>query len=296
MTTTEVSKNTFGLVQLVDVNESHQKLEITHNNCSASISLYGGHVLTWQPLEQQPVFWLSDKATFTSGTAIRGGIPLCWPWFGSHQKGDVSGNHGFARQSLWQLEDTEISEDTVIITLLLSGENKHQLWPEKFILKQVLTFGKAFEQQLFISNLSEHEVEYSAAIHSYFQVSNPRNCTVPVLDKAKFDDKITKELSVSKLLKNCSGPIDRIYYSADTARLIDTKWQRQIEVSALNTQQWVLWNPGAEIAKNMADIHEHGENEYVCLEAANTQWQKVAPNQTVIIGQKVAIFPLIENV
>lgn len=289
MSKQEISRNAFGSITQEALSESQQKLIISHATCKASISLYGGHVLSWQPKGQAPVFWLSNTAKFQEGTAIRGGIPLCWPWFGAHSDGVITANHGFARQSTWQLVDAQINEDAVEVTLEFSGQNEHVLWPAPFSVRQTLSFGQRFEQRLAMTNLDEKAIDYTAAIHSYFQVSNPKNCSVPVLSPATFDDKIEQTLQVTKPLADCVGPLDRIYYQEGQATLIDTGFRREIAITPINTKQWVLWNPGADIAKTMADVHENGEQEYVCLEAANTQWQTLPPNESIVIGQIVEV-------
>jgi len=286
-----VAENEFGQIKQVLLTEQINALEIIHNRCSAKISLYGGQVLAWQPVNQQPVFWLSDAAIFEQGTAIRGGIPLCWPWFGPYTapSGETAGNHGFARQRNWQLEDVIISEDSVTISLLLCGENEHPLWPSKYQLKQVLIFSEQFEQQLFISNLSSKAIEYTAALHSYFSVSRPENTKVFPLDDFRFDDKVSGEDQQLSVLDNCIGEIDRIYYCDKQCAIFDKQWQRTIKVSSTNCQQWVLWNPGAELTKKMKDLHQSAEIEFVCLEAANTQVHLVKANETVMIGQKISL-------
>lgn len=292
MTQKTLIENSFGSITQVALSPSHEKLVIAGEHATGEICLYGGHVLHWQPNGEREVFWLSDDATYTSGTAIRGGIPLCWPWFGPHQKGDVKGNHGFARNSIWQLASAELTEQGAIIEITLQGENQHALWPESFTLKQSIFIGKTFSQRLAITNHANHAVEYSCAIHSYFSVSNPENCQVPVLERSAFDDKITQCSEQPQALPNCVGPLDRIYYNEQVAELIDNEWQRKIVVTPVDTKQWVLWNPGTEVADNMADVHSGGEQEYVCLEAANTIWRSIEAGETAVIGQDINVKPL----
>lgn len=287
-----IANNEFGSASLISLSESHQAIAITHKNCTAKVSLYGGHVLSWQPNGQKPVLWLSDTASYQPGSAIRGGIPLCWPWFGPHSKGDIKGNHGFARNENWQLEQVTVEAEQVKVVLSFSGEHKHPLWPSKFNIKQELSFGETFEQALHFSNLTDEAVEYTSAIHSYFQVSSPQNCQVESLEQAEFDDKITGLYCQATALNDCIGPLDRIYYTDKISTLVDSQWQRGIEITPINTQQWVLWNPGTDIANNMADVHPGGEHEYVCLEAANTKWQTIPAQQTVTVGQKIRLVKL----
>jgi glucose-6-phosphate 1-epimerase len=286
-----IVENEFGHIKQVTLNAQVSVLEIKHNSCTAKISLYGGQVLAWQPQHQQAIFWLSDDAVFKEGTAIRGGIPICWPWFGPYQaaNGEIAGNHGFARQKQWTLGEVEINQDSVCVTLVLTGENEHPLWPHRYQLKQAFTFSQAFEQQLFISNLSSKSFEYSAALHSYFAVSSPEHTNITPLADMSYDDKVTGKDQQAARLANCVGVIDRVYHSDKTCFIEDKQWQRTIKVSSTNCQQWVLWNPGIDIAEGMSDVHRGAENEFVCLEAANTETHTVNAGESVMIGQRISL-------
>jgi glucose-6-phosphate 1-epimerase len=286
-----IAENEFGQIKQVSLNHNMSALEINHKTCRATVSLYGGQVLAWQPVNKSPVFWLSDNAVFKQGVAIRGGIPLCWPWFGSYQaaNGDAAGNHGFARQKHWQLDGVIVTKESVTVTLLLLGENEHPLWPFKYQLKQRLVFSQGFEQTLFITNLSASLFEFSAALHSYFSVSSPEHVQILPLADVEFDDKLSGKSQQRQPLENCLGAIDRIYHSNQDCFLTDKNRQRTLKISSTHCQQWVLWNPGLEIAQSMKDLHQGAEDEFVCLEAANTEAVIVQPNETVTIGQKITL-------
>lgn len=290
-----IVENNYGSVEYIRLNAclSEDMLEdgihINHALGQAKISLYGGQVLTWQPKNEKPVLWLSDNAIFKEGKAIRGGVPICWPWFGPHVKDLTSPNHGFARTQYWQLEDVCVEEQQVKIILTLTGENEHPLWPHAFVLKQEIVFGAEFTQTLFIQNLSDETVKYTGALHSYFSVGDPEKVQVPALSPFPFDDKITGDLDVTSELENCKGSIDRIYYSNAPMELVDNAWQRKISLKTEYFGQWVLWNPGKEIASNMPDIHENGENSFVCLEAANTKWCDIPPQSEVYMRQTIGV-------
>ncbi|MDT0602978.1 D-hexose-6-phosphate mutarotase [Thalassotalea castellviae] len=281
----------FATISQRSLNQDMVILEIEHPLFTASLSLYGGQVLSWQPRGHEEVFWQSNSTEFKQGKAIRGGIPLCWPWFGAYidKNGNHGGNHGFARNNHWQLISQQISENDVILTLAFIGERVHELWPAKFKVIQTLTFSSTFNQQLTISNLSQESVNYSSALHSYFKVSHPNNVQVPNLHSVCFDDKITNQKQQKNQLADCVGPIDRIYYSAEQQVLIDSGLKRKITLDSTHCQQWVLWNPGHEIAKTMQDIHDEGENEFVCLEAANTQWQTIGAGEHAEFSQRISV-------
>jgi len=290
-------KNEFGAVTTSSLNADIAFIDIQHQHCTAKVSLYGGQVLAWQPNKQQPVFWLSKAATYQQGKAIRGGIPLCWPWFGpfvyeelnEKQAGASIQNHGFARLSQWQFESCVVTEQGVNLILTLQGENTQACWPYAFKVTQHLFFGSHFKQSLLMLNNTTQAIKYNGALHSYFCVSAPDNVQIPALANVEFDDKLTGEHCFSPANVSCVGPIDRVYHSTNNMHIIDEKWHRTIIIETDNTQQWVLWNPGKVGAEAMADVHQHGEDEYICLEAANTNWQTIAANSEVSISQTIRI-------
>lgn len=286
-------ENEFGRVEQYELSNGLQALRFEHQKGQGAISLYGGQVLSWQPSGQQPVFWLSDTSHYNHGKAIRGGVPLCWPWFGGEVKlanGELSkvSNHGFARQSEWQVTDIVISASAVEITLSLNGEAYSEHWPYAFGLTQILSFEDSFQQNLTMTNFSESSVEYTGALHSYFRVGDPEKTEIPTLKNTLYDDKLSGCVDKVSVLDNCMGPIDRVYHSSNSMLIVDHQWQRKIEVQSHGCQQWVLWNPGT-LATAMKDLHTQGENEFVCLEAANTGWHKIAPKSSVSISQTVKL-------
>lgn len=288
-----IANSEFGQVHRVSTTEDIDVIEIKHQHCQAKLSLYGGQVLSWIPQGQKDIFWLSDTAAFEQGKAIRGGIPLCWPWFGRHfdDADNKFGNHGFARDNQWDIEDVVIDKDCVTITLVFQSENKHNLWPNAFNLSQTLSFGSTFKQSLTMINLGNDNALYTGALHSYFRVSSPKNTTVAKLSNAPFDDKLTAESYPPQPLLNGVGPIDRVYHSSENMQIDDSQWRRVIEVNASNTEQWVFWNPGVELANNMSDIHPNGEQEFICLEAANTNAKILVPGQKQSISQVINVIP-----
>jgi glucose-6-phosphate 1-epimerase len=290
-----VMKNDFGQVRQVKLSSDLSALIIEHKTTQAKISLYGGQVLSWQPTGEREVFWLSNNSTFEPGKAIRGGIPLCWPWFGVHPNDseNKAGNHGFARCQLWQVDNIDINEQGVEVSLSWQGNNMNDLWPFACQLTQVLFFGQSFTQVFTMTNLSENDAYYAGALHSYFSVSAPENATLTELAKAPFDDKLTGKACTAKplpsILANGIDPVDRVYHSNEVMKVIDSDWQRTIALKTTNTKQWVFWNPGVELANNMADIHENGEQEFICLEAANTQMQLLGAGKSVSMSQHITV-------
>jgi len=284
-----IANSVFGTIRLEKITNDIEQLIVKHQQVDAKICLYGGQVLSWQPKGQQDVFWLSKAAEFKQGKAIRGGIPLCWPWFGAFKDG---GNHGFARTQVWQLSGYNMTEQGVELQLTWQGENISRLWPYPVKLTQHLFFGQHFEQRLEIENLSSQSIEYTGALHSYFNISQPSQVNINALKGVPFDCKITSQTQISDDKPDMTGPMDRIYYSGAAVEAIDTGYQRKLRLSTEHTHQWVVWNPGKEIAGQMSDVHQDGENEFFCLEAANTQWQTIEANEQASISQRIEIVPL----
>jgi glucose-6-phosphate 1-epimerase len=290
-----VVKSDFGQVQQVKLSSDLSALIIKHKNTQAKISLHGGQVLSWQPTGEREVFWLSNNSAYEQGKAIRGGIPICWPWFGVHPNDseNKAGNHGFARCQLWQVDKIDINEQGVEVSLSWQGKNMIDLWPFACRLTQVLFFGKSFTQVFTMTNLSERDAYYTGALHSYLSVSTPRNITITELAKAPFNDKLTGKACSAKplvtMLANGIDEVDRVYHSNEVMTVVDSDWQRTIELKTTNTKQWVFWNPGVELSNNMADIHDNGEQEFICLEAANTQRQWLRAGKSVSMSQNVTV-------
>ena len=285
---TLLKNNQYGEVRSFAISNDIEGLKIVHEDCQASISLFGGQVLSWQPTGEKEVFWLSYQSDYSTKTAIRGGIPICWPWFG---KVENQLSHGFARTSHWQVEAINITAQKVDVIIKLSGEKFSSHWPYQYELKQLLSFGESFSQSLQITNLSNQTVDYTGALHSYFNVSGPQYISVPKLVALPYTDKLADSNQLP-LLENCVGPIDRIYHGATKQMLVDKKWQRLIAIDSENAADWVLWNPGAITAQSMADIPNGGENGFVCLEAANINKRQIKPNQTITLGQTIKVLPL----
>ncbi|PKI16997.1 D-hexose-6-phosphate mutarotase [Colwellia sp. 12G3] len=298
--TTILLNNDFAQVTSITLGQSNVAeclagLSIYHAHCQAKISLYGGQVLSFKPTGHKDVLWLSEQAYYQSGKAIRGGIPLCWPWFGPNDKQTEeikAASHGFARQLPWKVESVEANKSGVTVILVLAGENQHPLWPNAYKLTQTLFFGDSLKQSLAMSNLSQEDAQYSAALHSYFTVSNPSNVSIDALTGLSYSDNLTGNSSLQQQAVSCVGEIDRKYHSSEKVTLVDSQWQRKIDIVSRNCQQWVLWNPGVALANTMADIHPQGEQQYVCLEAANTHWQTLPAGETVTISQEISVTDL----
>ncbi|MCW3481011.1 D-hexose-6-phosphate mutarotase [Neisseriaceae bacterium JH1-16] len=261
------------------VTQHEQRLTLATADFSAELSLAGGQLLGYAPAGQRPWLYLSPLARFAPGQAIRGGVPLCWPWFGAHPDDAAQPAHGVARTSLWQLAYARL--DTEVLTLQLAG-------PRHGALVAALTLvlsADGFALTLATRNDGTEPVMLSQALHSYFAVGDCREATLYGLEDAGYDDKLTgtREPAGGAPL-GFSGETDRIYYpAADAAlRLADPRWQRTLTLSASGSASCVVWNPWVDKATRLADLPDEAWPAFVCVETSNAgnDARRLAPGET----------------
>ena len=167
-------------------------IHVRNAHANAHISLYGAQVLAYQPHHAaHDLMFLSDQAIYQNGKAIRGGAPLCWPWFGPDPEGQGRPAHGFARTRLWQLRTTEVMNDGATrVTLGLKDDPETlALWPHQFTLELSITVGKTLTLSLSTHNLSAQPMNISQAIHSYFAIGSIAQTQVYGLEQCHYIDK-----------------------------------------------------------------------------------------------------------
>jgi len=167
-------------------------IEIKNGQASALISLQGAHILSWIPAGQGEVIWLSKDATFASGKSIRGGIPICWPWFGAHGSNPDYPSHGFARTALWQILSTEALDDgttRVILSMNPQLDNK-AMWIPDTTIQFSVTIGHKLEMELITHNNGERAITLGQALHTYFKVSDVSKILLHGLDHTDYLDKL----------------------------------------------------------------------------------------------------------
>lgn len=254
-------------------------VEIHNKQASAVISLQGTHLLSWRPDHKDDVIWLSEEAKFSTGKSVRGGIPVCWPWFGAHESNESYPAHGFARTVLWQVTKTQqisagetqitFTLDTSQITDNASHKNIQQMWPYATVVKYCLTIGKSLTLELTTVNHSSQSVIVGQALHTYFKVDDVRHTTINGLQGKDYLDKVDKFKR-----KTQSGPIcihtevDRVYLQTADDIIIDDN-KRKIIIKKQGSHSTVVWNPWKAAAAKMGDLGPDGYLEMLCVESAN---------------------------
>lgn len=263
-------------------------LRVETGACRADLSLYGAHLLHWQPAKTEPVLWLSPKAIFSPGKAIRGGVPLCWPWFGKHPANTSLPSHGIGRTSLWALASvTEQANGTVEIILQLSPENP--ALPEA---RLNLRLGASLTMRL-ATRAREVALPYSAALHSYFYVGEREQCAVSGLEGAPYQEYAPEAVPHEEAPLKPLGPIDRIYYPHEGAVTIhDPVLGRRLRIQRRGSRSFVIWNPDRAAAA-MADVGAGNEKNFLCAEAAVVPQEGLIlpPGETHVLETTVGILP-----
>lgn len=255
--------------------------EITSELCRGQIYLQGAHVTVFQPVGQASLLWMSSASLFQSGKAIRGGIPLCWPWFANHPTDSSKPAHGFARTALWRLLEVE-HLDSGAISLILDlddSQQTHALWPFSFAMRLIVTFGRSLRLALIMENRSSSEMSISCALHTYFRIHDWRTCSVHGLEDADYLDKVE-----AFARKTQRGPVrfnqetDRIYLLPDADCRIESPESRcDILLRQQGGTATVVWNPGPVKAAAMGDMAGEEYRQMVCVESA------IAPQVPVVL-------------
>ena len=235
---------------------------------ACEVSLYGAHVLGYTPVGLGPMLFLSKKSAFEPGKPIRGGIPVCWPWFGQVEG---RGLHGFARTLQWDLSATEYTGDCTEIRLSLSdSELTRRTWDFAFDLKLRIRLEQQLTLELTTENRDTRPLDFSQGFHPYFRVSDITAVSVHGLDGATFTDYPSEEIKQQQGSLLIQGETNRIYKPEKNEIAIrDEKLKRATFVTFSGTRNAVVWNPWSERIKSFNDLAEDDYTRMLCVEPVN---------------------------
>ena len=298
-----------GTLYFQSVGNALEKAVIKTGSCDGEIYLQGAHITHWQPHGEKPVLFLSDKSAFEPGKAIRGGIPIIFPWFGPRTANSISQrtdgpSHGFARTTLWQMTGATASGEDVILEFQLPPDaNTAALGFENFNLQYWVRMGKTLELKLTVTNESEPDrpankeaaaICIEEALHTYFAVYELDDVSISGLANTEYLDKtdgMKRKRQEEKHLK-FEGETDRPYLNTHaTVSILDHDWHRMIKIEKEHSKTTVVWNPGKELSDKMADMQADGWNRFVCIESANAGENAVvlAPGESHTMSVKISV-------
>jgi len=261
-------------------------IKVNNQFATATISLYGGQVLEYKPHDQsEQVIWLSDKAIFQDNKAIRGGIPICWPWFGDYNH--INNNdrpmleqlpaHGFARISLWDIFSTELLPDGATkIVLKMPCYNTCQEYQTvnahfHLTLEMTLLISDCLKISLTTINHDSKDWLLADALHSYFRVSNINEISIRGLEQTRFIDKVKRgQTGTEDSEISLKGETDKVFINTSSEIILDDPgFGRSISINKENSNSTVIWNPWQEKTLQMSDMSSEAWINMVCIEPAN---------------------------
>lgn len=261
---------------------------IDHPQVKASFALQGAHLLSWKPQGEDEALWLSGNTPFKNGVALRGGVPICWPWFGPAAQQGLPA-HGFARNLAWTLKAHNEDDKGVVLTFELhSSEASRQYWPHDFTLFARYKLGKTCEIELE----AHGDFETTSALHTYFNVGDIHAVKVSGLGD-RFIDKVNnaQEDALTDGVQTFPDRTDRVYLNPEACSVIhDSVLNRTIEVIHHHHTNVVAWNPGPALSASMTDMPDDGYKTFVCVESAcATAPQKTTEEKPSRLAQTIRV-------
>ncbi len=245
--------------------EQIKLVRVIHDKATAAISLFGGHVVSFKPAGQEDLIWMSQETAYNAKAAIRGGIPVCWPWFGKV----ANPGHGFARIQEWKLVEHRESEEGVVVTLgLEANDETRAMWPNEFSLMLHVAVSDTLNVKLAVNNTDDKPWTFSGALHTYLTVGDIHQVQTTgmgaeYIDKLQ-DSKICQGGDVLQL----TDTIDRVYTQPEAHIVVnDPKLSRRLVVENSGHNSAVLWNPWQAGSKSMGDMQDDAYLTMLCVES-----------------------------
>lgn len=288
-------------IRLVTAQGGLPAVEVAIESATALVYLHGAHVAQWTPTGQKPVLWMSEHGAFSPTAALRGGIPVCFPWFGPNRDDATAPNHGWARISPWTLTVAALVGPDAVLTFELAGTHSDAVGTAQPVaLQYTVSIGAALALALTVQNDGTAAVSVEAAFHTYFAVGAARETQILGLaDLPYLDRTLTPPATASSALPVAiiGAEIDRVYPMPRVVTIDDAGNDRKIQVGHTDAAQTVVWNPGSAKAAAMGDYGDDEWNDTVCVEACNVQGQAMvlAPAAGQRLGVTISLAPTTPN-
>jgi glucose-6-phosphate 1-epimerase len=277
-----------GVLAFSQTEQGLLRATITTPSCTAELYLQGAHLTQWQPAGHQPVLFLSERSFFTPGKAIRGGIPIIFPWFGPRSATPNSPrtdgpSHGFARTADWTLAFAALAGDDLHLTLTLSAsDTSRSLGYDHFALVYEITLGAELQLRLTVDNQGIQPLHFEEALHTYFSVGDAQQISIIGLSDTDYLDKTDsfKKKHQTDPLLQLTGETDRPYLNTTVpVNIDDPVLKRRITVDKAKSKTTVVWNPWSALTATLPDMSPDCWLTMVCIETAN-----VGPNAVTLAG------------
>ncbi len=243
---------------------------VERQESEAVIALFGAHLMHFA-VHGQPLLWMSETSALDGSRPIRGGVPVCWPWFGPSpaRVGAGKPQHGFARTQIWTLDGvSEQDSDTLIHLSLTDNDESRALWPFAFELELDIQVGESLTMMLTSRNTGTEPLVYNSALHTYFQTSAPEQVRVTGIGPV-YRDKLQQGKEVSETAFVLDQPVDRVYFQPEPVVQVSTG-RHALTLDNYQADSVVVWNPWQAGAASIVDFHDAGWQDMVCVETCIT--------------------------
>jgi glucose-6-phosphate 1-epimerase len=245
-------------------------LELETEAATAAVALQGAQVLELVPRGGRDWLWVSERARWSAGAALRGGIPICFPWFGPHPTTRAFPAHGFARTRAWQLAGVEAAAGRVRAELRLASDAATlAVYPHAFEARLAITLGPELALAFEVRNPGPAPLAFELALHSYFAVGDVAEVAIEGLGGCAFVDKVAggargrDEVAPLRI----AGEVDRVYDAGGPVTLVDPVWGRQLRIESQGAGSTVVWNPAPDKTATLADLAPDAYRRFVCVES-----------------------------
>jgi glucose-6-phosphate 1-epimerase len=267
----------FGIAGVLDFAETELglvKATASLAGMAGEFYLQGAQVTAWQPSGERPVLFTSPNSAFAPGRAIRGGVPIIFPWFGANRHAPAAPQHGFARTAPWHLDSVEtLGRESLTLTFSFSDADVGSpFWPEPFRAIYTVIFGQTLSLRLAVQNRANHPIIFEEALHSYFAISDISGIAISGLAGATYIDKTdaARRKPQTAALLSIAAETDRVYLDTPKQCAIEDRgWRRRVVIEKDGAGSSVVWNPWAEKATAMADLGDPAWRGMVCVEIGN---------------------------
>jgi glucose-6-phosphate 1-epimerase len=249
------------------------KVNVTGSLAEAEIYLHGAQVTAWRPAGEEEVLFLSEHSKWEDGRAIRGGIPVCFPWFRAKADDANAPAHGFVRTKEWNLESVQVGGDGAVTVVCATGsdEGSRRWWPHEFTLAHRVTVGTTLGMELTVTNTGSAAFRFEEALHSYFRVADVEQVEVRGLEGVAFlDNEDRNQLKVQANGLRLTGPVDNAYIDTESkVDFSDPVLGRMVRTAKENSSTTIVWNPWRQGAAKLADLGDEEWHQMICVEAGN---------------------------
>lgn len=239
-------------------------ITLDNNHAQCQISLFGGQVLSYRPKGQtHDVFWLGNLNKFDASSAIRGGIPVCWPRFAAEELNAHLPRHGFARISNWQLQHFDTNENQTEVVLHLPLDKKYNT-----LLSATLSIKitDQFECCLETTNHGSQEFKFSEALHAYFNVGNRDTTILKGFNNCRYKSSLDQQIYTQKGDLMITDEFDAAFLDHHNhIEIIDKAFNRVITLEKSGSDTTIVWNSGKDLAEMSPDQYKN----FICVEPAN---------------------------